>query len=226
VIVSTDRPTEPDPEVKWHLSHWIALLSQNPITNIGRGGTLEELRPDFIRPELRGPLIERLGDAARRAAEALSGYEERAGARYQRERGRPVGTDLTGMSYGLPRYLMLDFLVVPVFAGASDEWEIRAVHDGSGCRTGSEFLLRRGKERWTDEPVDWRVVLIEPNIGVGLWDRVALREEAHEKDRARAEDREPDWTRIGVQARIVLRDLNAAGEKYRQLLRTCHEPLP
>jgi len=227
VIVSTDRPTMSDPEVKWHLSHWIALLSQQPITNIGRGGSLEQLGPEFIRACHRDTLLRRLSDAARRAAEALSNCEEHLGATYEQETGRAVGTDLTGVSYGRPRYLMLDFLVVPVFAGNPEQVEVRATHDCSGHRTGSEFLLIRGKERWTDEPLDWRVVLIEPNVGVGLWDRVALREEAREKERARAAHREPDWTRVGEQARIVLRDLHAAGEEYLQTMitRSLHDRL-
>jgi hypothetical protein len=193
VILSTDNPAEPDPAKKWHASHWITLNSRQLITNVGRGGSLEQWLPEFIRPEFRDTLHQRVAEAGRRAAEALSAYEARAAASYERETGRPVGADLMGVSYGRPRYLMLDFLLAPVFAESAE----RAV-------------------------AGWRVVLIEPNIGIGLWDRVALREEAHELRRAEAEERAPDWDRIGVEARIVLRDLSRAGEDYlRKLKEAC-----
>jgi hypothetical protein len=92
--------------------------------------------------------------------------------------------------------------------------EIEPLFDENGCRLGSRFMQQQGSRRFPGTIADWRVVLIEPNIGVGLWDRVALREEYHELERARNEGTSPDWKRIGENARIVLRDLNRAGEDY------------
>jgi hypothetical protein len=222
VIVSTDDPEQPDPVTKWHVSHWITLNSRQMITNVGRGGTLEQLLPEFIRPEHRDALIDRLAEAARQAAEALSAYEARAGEDYRRETGRPVGKDLMGVSYGKPRYLMLDFLIAPRFAEEGHIVAIRPRYGDEGTRIGSEFILNKNGRTFTGTIAGWQVVLIEPNIGVGLWDRVALREEAHELRRAQAEQRRPDWDRVGANARVVLRDLSRAGEDYLNRLTRNH----
>jgi hypothetical protein len=194
IIVSTDNPTEADSVKKWHISHWITLNSKQIITNVGRGGTLEQFLPEFIRPEYRQTILTKLADAGRCVMEAMTAYEARGAEQYTAETGRIVGTDLTGVSYGLPRYLMLDFLISPVLSE-------------------------------TGIPGDWRVVLIEPNIGVGLWDRLALREENHELQQAMAEHRNPEWNLIGENARIVLADLNRAGEEYLHALTGNHDGL-
>jgi hypothetical protein len=125
-----------------------------------------------------------------------------------------------GISYGMPRYLMLDFLIAPVFDREGVLVEVQPIFDGVGNRTGSRFMLQQGAMLIPGAIVDWRVVLIEPNIGVGLWDRVALREENQEFERARIEGDSPNWDRIGENARIVLRDLNRAGEDYLNQLYT------
>ena len=214
VIVSTDDPEQQDPEAKWHVSHLITLNSRHTITNVGRGGTLEQLLPEFIRPEHREELLGCLTRAARQAAEALSGYHLRAAEAYRLETGRQVGTDLTGVSYGKPRYLMLDFLIAPRFAEEGDLVAVGPSHGDPGSPDAIEYLLNRSGRRFPGTVAGWRVFLIEPNIGIGLWDRVALREEFHEFRLARQEGREPDWSRVGVNARIVLHDLNRAGEQY------------
>jgi hypothetical protein len=222
LILSTDCPDEPDPVKKWHLSHWITLNSRQLITNVGRGGILEQWLPEFIRPECREGAMTRLAEAARRAAEALSAYEARAGAAYRAETGRTVGADLLGVSYGRPRYLMLDFILVPVFAERGALVAVRPRYGENGERTGTDFILERNGRTFPGVIADWRAVLIEPNIGVGLWDRVALREEAHELRRAEAEGRPPDWDRVGREARVVLSDLNRAGEAYLRKLGEDH----
>ena len=214
IILSTDNPNEVDLEKKWHISHWITLNSKQLITNVGRGGTLEQLQPETIRPEHRRSIISKLADAGQRVMEALSRYEAKSAAQYTFETGRKVGADLMGVSYGMPRYLMLDFLIAPVFDKDGVFVEIQPIFDEFGNRTGSRFMLQQGAMLIPGTIVDWRVVLIEPNIGVGLWDRVALREEYQELERARTEGDNPNWDRIGENARIVLRDLNRAGEAY------------
>jgi len=225
IILSTDNPHAPDRGKKWHISHWITLNSKQLITNVGRGGTLEQLLPEFIRPEHRQIIPGKLAEAGRRVMEALASYETRGAAEYTNTTGRTVGTDLMGVSYGMPRYLMLDFLITPVFEQKGVLVEIEAIFDQNGCRLGSRFMLQQGDRRFPGTLVDWRIVLIEPNIGVGLWDRVALREEYHELERARMEGVSPDWDRIGENARIVLRDLNCAGEDYLNALHADHARL-
>lgn len=219
VIVSTDDPTADVPlEDKWHLSHWITLNSKQLITNVGRGGSLEQFLPEFVQPTHHEVLFAGLADAARRVMEALSAYEQRSTQAYTAETGREVGRDLTGVSYGTPRYMMLDFLVTPRFAEPGDLVEVQR-------DVGSEpvYILQRDGMRFPGSVCGWRVVMIEPNIGVGLWDRVALREEFHEREASQREQRPFEWSRVGENARIVLRDLSRGGEDYLQALRTLQE---
>jgi hypothetical protein len=160
--------SSPDPRSGvWHLSHPISLNSRQLITNVGRGGTLELLRPEFIRPEHRKKLLQRLEEAGKAAMQALADYADKAEEKYGAETGREIGEDFSGLSYATPRYMMLDFLVQPKMDG------------------------------------DWRVILIEPNIGIGLWDRAALREEALDGK-----------GHSGAEARIVLKDFIAAAAAY------------
>jgi hypothetical protein len=110
--------------------------------------------------------------------------------------------------------LMLDFLIVPIFEQEGRLVEVEPLFDEHGYRLGSRFILQKGNRRFVGTIKDWRIVLIEPNVGVGLWDRVALREELHELEQSKIENRTPNWDRIGENARIVLKDLNCAGEEY------------
>jgi hypothetical protein len=219
IILTTPDPAAPAAE-RWNISHWIALSSKQLITNVGRGGTLEEFLPDYIRPEHRQPILDKMAEAGRRVMEALAAYEERAADAYQRESGRPVGSDLAGVSYAMPRYMMLDFLIAPVFADKGSLVDIAPNFDAQGQRQASQFMLQNGEDFKPSPIVDWRAVLIEPNIGVGLWDRVALRESERETRRAHQEGTEIDWDRIGSNARTVLADLSQAGEDYLKALGT------
>lgn len=218
IILSTADPGAPSLEERWHLSHWITLNSTQLITNVGRGGSLEQFLPVHIRPEHQQPILDQLALAGRRVMEALAAYEQRTAPAYQRELGRPVGVDLTGLSYGFPRYMMLDFLIAPLFDPPGTLVDVLPSFDDQGQRTGSTFLLQEGGRCFAGHIAGWRVVLIEPNIGVGLWDRVALREEAGEKQLAQAEAREMDWDQVGREARIVLADLSRAGADYLKAL--------
>ncbi|NKB70794.1 MAG: hypothetical protein GKR89_27300 [Candidatus Latescibacteria bacterium] len=214
IILSTADPESDDWQQKWNISHWITLNSKQLITNVGRGGTLEQFLPEYIRAEHRQAIVDKLAASGRRVLEALAAYEDKRGALYEKESGRAVGADLMGVSYGNPRYMMLDFLIAPVFAQPGGLVDIRPVFDAAGQRLGGEFLQRQGDSYFAGEIADWRVVMIEPNIGVGLWDRLALREEYHEQARASAAGEAEDLDRIGRNARIILSDLTRAGETY------------
>ena len=218
IIMSTDLPNEPDVSRKWHVSHWITLNSKQLITNIGRGGTLDLLRPEIICPEHRDAILTKLADAGRKVMQALSAYETEAGSVYEQETGCEIGTDLLNVSFGNPRYMMLDFLITPIFAETGSLAEVRTEMDTENAETRTLFMLQDGSHRFPGQVMDWRVVLIEPNIGVGLWDRVAVREEFEELELAKAEERMPNWDRIGENARIVIKDLHRAGEDYLRVL--------
>jgi len=214
IILSTDRPQAEDRVVHWHISHRITLNSTQLITNVGRGGTLDLLRPGDIQPQFRDAILSALDEAGRKTMEAMAAYEKKAAARYQEETGAVIGHDLTGVSYGVPRYLMLDYLLRPVFERPGEVVEILSEVDENSRRTGSRFILHDGSEAFVGKIVGWQVVLIEPNIGIGLWDRVAIREEEHERRRAEAAGEPMNWDRVGENARVVLRDLTRAGADY------------
>jgi hypothetical protein len=195
---------------EWHISHPITLNSRQFITNVGRGGTLDIFKPEFIRPEHRDRLIQRLRESGEKSMNALARYGEVAGAQYVKEEGREIGADATGVPYSFPRYMMLDFLVQPIFAEEGRLVDLEPVFDESGARTGSRFILQQDDRRVAGTIEDWRVVLIEPNIGIGLWDRLALREIYFN---VQAAD-QPDWNKVGENARVVLKDMASAGEEY------------
>jgi hypothetical protein len=214
LILSTDKPVAADRYRHWHISHRITLNSTQLITNVGRGGTLDLLRPEDIRVEFREAILAALDDAGRTTMEAMVAYETRAGGKYAAETGLSVGTDLTGVSYGIPRYLMADFLLRPMFHRPGSIVETVPVIDDGNQRVGSRFVLHDGTDAFDGKIVGWEVVLIEPNIGIGLWDRVALREEEYERKRSESRGEPMDWDRVGENARIVLRDFTRAGWDY------------
>jgi hypothetical protein len=214
IILSTDAPRRESTEDKWHISHWITLNSKQLVTNVGRGGNLDLFLPELVQEQHRDTLFAKLASAGSKVMEALTAYEERAGAIYQSETGAQVGRDLTGVSYGAPRYMMLDFIVAPIFAEQGELVDIRPRFNSEGQRIASDYILRQGQRTFAGHIRDWRVVLIEPNIGLGLWDRVALREEIREERRATRASQTTDWQQVGLQARIVLSDLSRAGEEY------------
>jgi hypothetical protein len=213
IIMSTSRE-----ERRWHISHRITLNSKQLITNVGRGGILEEFRPECIREEFREVISSKLFRAGEFTMEALARYEEKAGERYEQETGRKVGHDLMGVSYGVPRYMMLDFLIAPVFAEEGEVVDVEPRYNEGGERIGSRIVLQHHGRQFEGTITDWRVVLIEPNIGVGLWDRLTIREEAWERAAAIREKREVDWDAIGRNGRVVVKDLAKAGEDYLRML--------
>ena len=214
IILSTDVPDAKADADKWHISHWITLNSKQLVTNVGRGGNLDLFLPEIVQESHRQALFAKLAQAGGRVMEALAAYEARTADAYREETGCEVGRDLTGVSYGNPRYMMLDFLVAPLFADSGELVDIRPQYDAQGQRIGAEYLLREGGRTFASAIVDWRIVLVEPNIGLGLWDRVALRETVVESQRAQEQQRPEDPDATGQQARIVLSDLSRAGEAY------------
>ncbi len=206
LIFSSDNPLNGE----WHISHPITLNSRQLITNVGRGGTLELFRVDHIRPEYREQLWSKLVEAGKKTMNALARYGTVAAEEYRKETDCEIGQDATGLSYAVPRYMMLDFLVQPIFADEGVLVDLEPTYDASGVRNGVRFILQQDDRRIVTSVKDWRVVLIEPNIGIGLWDRVAVREEFHHVRAAAT----PDWHAVGANARIVLRDYASAAGDY------------
>ncbi len=210
----------------WRVAHRISLNSLQAATNVGRGGTLEILTPEMVRPEFRDRFIPELEEAGRRVMVALARYgkkywDEVYVPGYRREHGAdPVEFDASGVPYWWPRYMMLDLIPEPVWARDGVEvGEARLIDviPGDPARgTPSRFLLRTpdGQE-FDGEILGFKFWLLEPNIGIGLWPNYWRRELVHEQARAKAEGGRPvDWSRVGEADRVVLNDYLLAGEGF------------
>lgn len=92
--------------------------------------------------------------------------------------------------------------------------DIEPEYDEKGNRIGSKVILQDENGRFEGEIIDWKFIHLEPNVGIGLWDRYTLREEEIERQKAKEEGRHVNWDSIGTSDRIVLRSFAIAGEEY------------
>jgi hypothetical protein len=202
------------PDRPYDLTHLIALASLQVATNVGRGGTLEPLKEEFIQDQHREAIRKGLSDQVPLVMKALDRYAPQFEKTFRARRGRSIGRDLRGVSYGWPGYMMLDYLVTPVFERDGRLVDIEPVFDARGKRLPSRIVLEDGVGRFEGKIVSWRFVHLEPNVGIGLWDRFNLREEEWETRAAAAEGRAFDWNAVGRDDRIVLRNFAVAGQEY------------
>ncbi|MFH1740962.1 MAG: hypothetical protein ABIH23_18320 [bacterium] len=209
VVVCSSGPDEP-----YEVAFPIILISLQVATNVGRGGTLEPLRDELVQERYREVIRPKLENQAPKVMKAMARFAKKYARIYQKERGRDAGQDLRGVSYAWPPYLMLDYLVTPVFKRPGRLVDIEADYDENGQRIGSKIILQDEQGRFEGEISDWKFIHLEPNVGIGLWDRYTLREEETECQKAREEDREINWESIGTSDRIVLRSFAIAGEEY------------
>jgi hypothetical protein len=209
IIASSPHPNRP-----YDLTHAIVLASLQVATNVGRGGTLEPLLDSFIQGRYRDAIRRGLSDQVPLVMDALHRYAARYAMAFQSRHGREVGEDLRGVSYGWPAYLMLDYLITPEFERDGKLVDIEPRFDDRGERIESAVILEDGRGRFEGKVAGWRLIHLEPNVGIGLWDRFSLREEEWERIWSRQEGREFDWDKVGQDDRRVLRNFAIAGEEY------------
>ncbi|MFB3786846.1 MAG: hypothetical protein ACE15F_10815 [bacterium] len=202
------------PKRKYETAFPISLMSLQVATNVGRGGTLEPLREEHIRKPFRKMILEGLRAEGPKVMEALNRYVKKYGAEWEAHTGKTIGQDLRGVSYGWANYLMCDYVITPVFKRRGRLVDILPVFDENGRRVGSKPILQDETGRFEGEIVDWRFIHLEPNVGIGLWDRYNLREEANERISSQREGRPFDWNRVGQGDRVVLRSYVLGGEEY------------
>ena len=203
------------PDTPYELAFPIILLSLQVATNIGRGGTLEPLRDELVQEQYQNAIRPGLEKQAPKVMAAMARYAKKYAKTYRKQRGRDIGKDLRGVSYAWPPYLMLDFLVTPVFKRPGRLVDIEPEYDENGHRIGSKVILQDEQGRFEGEISDWKFIHLEPNVGIGLWDRYTLREEEIERQKAEEEGRdELNWDAIGTSDRIVLRNFAIAGAEY------------
>ncbi|MBI1388341.1 MAG: hypothetical protein GC154_07830 [bacterium] len=206
--------SSPGPKKKYDTAFPISLISLQVATNVGRGGTLETLRPELIQPRYRKAILDGLRAEGPKVLEAMNAYIKKHGREWEKTTGQKIGTDLRGASYGWANYLMCDYLVMPVFKRNGRLVDIRSDYNEAGERVGATAILQDDKGRFEGEIAEWRFIHLEPNVGIGLWDRYNLREEVHEREAAEAEKRKFNWDHVGVSDRIVLTNFILSGEEY------------
>lgn len=209
IIASSSHPSKP-----YDLTHLIALASLQVATNVGRGGTLEPLYDDFVQEGLRTLIKQGLAKEAPLAMKALAEFAQKYEPEFKAARARDVGSDLRGVPYSWPAYLMLDYLFAPEFEREGKLVDIAPRHNGAGERIGSRIILEDKDGRFEAKMTGCRFIHLEPNVGIGLMDRYNLREEEREKSRAREEGRPFNWDAVGTDDRIVLRNFAIAGQEY------------
>jgi hypothetical protein len=150
---------------------------------------------------------------------AVAAFAEKYSAEFQQQRGRAIGMDARGVSYAWSPYLMLDYLVSPIFSRPGRLVDIEPIYDAQGRRIGSAPVLQDEKGRFRAEIEEWRFIHLEPNVGIGLWDRFNLREEVLEEQACKREGRPFDWDSVGTSDRVVLRNFVIAGEQYLDAVR-------
>jgi hypothetical protein len=92
--------------------------------------------------------------------------------------------------------------------------DIEPRFDKSGERLPSAIILEDSEGRFEGEISSWRFIHLEPNVGIGLWDRFSLREEEWERYFAEQQGRQFNWNNIGKDDRIVLRNFALMAEEY------------
>jgi hypothetical protein len=196
------------------LTHLITLASLQVATNVGRGGTLEPLLDEFIEEKHIKTIREGLSSQVPLVMQALARYAPKFAETFKAKHRREVGADLRGVSYGWPAYLMLDYLVTPVFGRDGKLVDIEPRFDKSGGRLPSAIILEDSAGRFEGKITSWRFIHLEPNVGIGLWDRFSLREEEWERYFSERQNREFDWNSIGKDDRVVLRNFAIMAEEY------------
>ncbi len=206
--------SSPHPRKKYDTAFPISLMSLQVATNVGRGGTLEPLREEYIQPKFRSSILKGLHAQGPKLMKAITAFVERYGNEWEAKTGKKIGQDIRGVSYGWANYLMNDFVITPVYKRRGRLVDIKPIFDEEGRRIGSIPILQDETGRFEGEIADWKFILLEPNVGIGLWDRYNLREQVYEQEVCRREKRKFDWNNIGCSDRIVLRNFVLSGEEY------------
>jgi hypothetical protein len=202
------------PDKKYDTAFPISLMSLQVATNVGRGGTLETLLEEYIQPQFRKQIMNGLHAEGPKVMNAMNQYMESYGPEWEKCTGKTIGEDLRGVSYGWANYLMSDYVISPVFEKRGRLVDIEPLFDDNGRRIGSKPILQDEEGRFEGKIVDWQFIHLEPNVGIGLWDRYNLREQANEIERNQKTGSKFDWSNIGQSDRIVLKNYVLSGEEY------------
>ncbi len=209
IVVSSSHPDK-----KYDTAFPISLMSLQVATNVGRGGTLEPLREEYIHERYRNQIMDGLRNEGPKVMHAMNEFINHYGPKWEEQTKTKIGEDLRGVSYGWANYLMCDYVILPVYKRNGRLVDILPEYDDEGHRIGSKPILQDEEGRFEGKIIDWKFIHLEPNVGIGLWDRYNLREEYAERQRSRKENKPFDWDNVGVSDRIVMRNFVLSGEDY------------
>ncbi len=221
----------------------LTVASRAAVSNVGRGGVLFKWRPAFARDAATAETISsRRREAALASMHAIELRSDALWSRltspddpgviedHQQLLGRRLRErhDRTGHPYSRPRYMMHDFLDTPVLRIGGDDELIETpeivgyeyARDGVGSiadrLTSMTVLADNGatSRAGPEDITDWKPVLIENNIGFGLWNPFKEDERRDELQRARTQNRGPDPARYGGDLRKMMLAFSKAAREY------------
>ncbi|HNT34029.1 MAG TPA: hypothetical protein PKH07_03435, partial [bacterium] len=146
------------PDCPYDTAFLIGLISLQVATNVGRGGTLEPLMERYIQEEHREAILEGLKGEVPKVMNALARYAATYKGEFEKQHGRPVLSDLRGVPYSWPAYMMLDYLVAPVFVRPGKLVDVETRYDDRGRRIGSKVILEDAEGRFEGKIKDWQFI--------------------------------------------------------------------
>jgi hexokinase len=212
------------------LFHQLFGISVDKVGNVGRGGIILEMLPEYLLAGIREKVYERMGTHARESARSMEAYLQSDAFRtkYREMYGEePSETTLAEMRYSMMSYVMYDILVSPLFKRVDEQgrltgevlrnedaqlvdFELVRNDKGEVVRTRL-FMRDPAGNIFEAAPFDVDIVKIEDNAGTGLKHPFKAAEKKRALAEAKAQDRTADITEWGAQLRVMLASFAAAG---------------
>jgi galactokinase/mevalonate kinase-like predicted kinase len=215
------------PDKEYDLTHPIVLMGLQVATNVGRGGTLECLLSDFIQPEYQEMVLKELKVKGSLVNKALGNYLRLKYEPKQKKgesdsvfalRRDTQSKDLIGRPYWWVPYEMNDFAFNIQWEKSGELVDVEPIYDSQGNRIGGKPILRGADgKRFEGKITNIELVLLEPNVGIGLWPNYSKREEALQWKNVIATGKEFNIDAIGVSDRKVIENIGVLpGEEYKE----------
>jgi|GEM_PF-1478960 len=234
VAVSSGRP-EDRTQDEYDYVLELLVSSLMAISNVGLGGVLKKSRPEFYRTEqIADTLRKKREETAYLSMRAIEKRAETLALEIEGKAGRKLdGIDRTGTPYVYPRYIMHDILDIPVITVNGKVIQFPEVVDHKFDSAGNLkkiIVLNEkhepveGEIRWLRVEIDpeaiedWMTILIENNIGYGLWAPFKYDERAEEIARAKKAGETPNPHNWGKDLRTIMYHFVNAAYDYTKAL--------
>ena len=212
------------------LFHQLFGISVDKVGNVGRGGIILEMLPEYLLASVREKVYERMGTHARESARSMEAYLESDAFRtkYREMYGEePSEATLAQMRYSMMSYVMYDILVSPLFKRVDDQGRLTGevlrnedaqlvdfelVRNGQGEVVRTRLFMKDPSGNiFEAAPFDVDIVKIEDNAGTGLKHPFKAAEKKRALAEAKAAGQTADITEWGAQLRVMLASFAAAG---------------